>query len=147
MRRLTIVSASGFLAALALAGCTAAALPTEPTPVPPAEARGPDSPLEIIDVYALCKAQTLYQIRPDDPSKVTWGSFGEAISLVRDDGYIGIYIEATNPNAPAGADTDFALECKVGGTIGAPDWMSFGVQTRESDRDVILANLAATDSA
>ena len=147
---------AGLFAALTLAGCTEAASPTGPTPTASATAtpiasatptRGPDSPLEIIDAYALCKAQTLYQISPDDPSKVTWAPFEEAISLLRDDGYIGIYMDATNPNAPAGASTEFAIECKVGGTIGSPDWMSFGVQSRESDRNVILANLAATDSA
>ncbi|POH65235.1 hypothetical protein C3B59_09145 [Cryobacterium zongtaii] len=151
------------LTSLALMGCTPSApaaqqsdgteapkatASPEPTSSPSAEVRGADTPLEPIDAYALCKAQTLSLANPASPSGISWAPFDSAISLVRDDGAIGIYIEATNENRAEGSDgRDIALFCRVGGTIGEPDWLGFGVGSRETDRDYILDILSRTDQA
>ncbi|POH62796.1 hypothetical protein C3B59_11325 [Cryobacterium zongtaii] len=135
------------LASLAVTGCAPSASVTQPTGAS-AAARGADTPLEPIDAFALCKAQTLSQASPASLSGISWAPFENAVTLVRDDGAIGIYIEATNENRAEGSDgRDIALFCRVGGTIGEPDWLGFGVGSRETDRDYILDILSRTDQA
>ena len=151
------------LASLALMGCTPSApaaqqsdgteapkatASPEPTSSPSAAARSADTGLEAIDAYALCKAQTLAIIAPDELSGIAWAPFESATWLLREDGAIGIYIEATNENRAEGSDgRDVALTCKVGGTMGEPDWLDFGVGSREVDQDTIMDILARTDQA
>jgi hypothetical protein len=148
------------LAAVALGGCAApaptaqpvqtAATPTppssaEPAPVPSAPPRGAETNLEAIDAYALCKAQTLAIIAPAELSGISWAPFERSTWLQCDDGAIGMYIEATNENrAPGDEGREVALYCEVGGTLGEPDWLSFGVGSREADQDALLDSLAAT---
>lgn len=151
------------LASLTLAGCASQApvtqppegsegptstAPSAPASTPPVAERGADASLEAIDAYALCKAQTLAIIAPDELSGISWAPFESTTWLLREDGAIGIYIEATNENhAPGSAGRDVALSCKVGGTLGEPDWLDFGVGSRKADQDTILDILARTDQA
>lgn len=148
---------------MALAGCasqtptapqpasgepSASTAPSEPAVEPSAAARGADTNLEAIDAYALCKAQTLAIIAPDELSGISWAPFESTTWLPREDGAIGIYIEATNENNAEGSEgRDVALTCKVGGTLGEPHWLDFGVGSRKADRDTILDILARTDQA
>ncbi|KGJ79264.1 hypothetical protein GY21_05565 [Cryobacterium roopkundense] len=85
-------------------------------------------------VYALCKAQTISYVSKS--YSATWAPFEEAITAVRDDGVIGIYIE-TIDNETA---KEMASVCQIGGTVGSPEWASFGVDSRPSDRDFIVAD-------
>ncbi|TFC93366.1 MULTISPECIES: hypothetical protein [Cryobacterium] len=163
MRRTVLLPALVVLASMALAGCasgtraaqqpasdgpSATAAPEESASAPSVAPRGADTGLESIDAYALCKAQTLAIIAPDALSGISWAPFEDATWLPRGDGAIGIYIEATDETSAQGSDgRDVALTCKVGGTMGEPDWLDFGVGTREADRDTILDILARTDQA
>ncbi|MGO4785220.1 hypothetical protein [Cryobacterium sp. W22_MBD10_FK3] len=160
MKCTVILPTLAVLASLALTGCTPSApmdqqtesgeTPpvTEATTSPSAAARGADTPLEPIDAYALCKAQTLSQASPASLSGISWAPFDSAVSLLREDGAIGIYIEATNENRAEGSDgRDIALFCRVGGTMGEPDWLGFGVGSRETDPDYVLEILSRTDQA
>jgi len=144
---------------MALAGC-ASPVPASQQPVsneppasiapsdPAATPRGAESGTEAIDAYALCKAQTLAIIAPAELAGIFWAPFEDATWLLREDGAIGIYIEATNENkAQGGEGREVALQCKVGGTLGEPVWLDFGVGSREADRDTILDVLARTDQA
>ena len=163
MKRTVMLPALAVFASLALMGCAPWApavqqseggekpTPTAssgPTSAPSAAARGTDTRLEAIDAYALCKAQTLAIIAPEELSGISWAPFESATWLLRDDGAIGIYIEATNENnAPGSEGRDVALTCKVGGTLGEVTWLGFGVGSREADRNAILDYLASTDQA
>lgn len=80
-----------------------------------------------------------------DPANVTYAPFAEAVSVTRDDGYIGIYIEVTdgnNANQP-----ESALECIVRGSAQNPDWYSYGIGSRAESREQIEADLRAEHSA
>jgi hypothetical protein len=101
----------------------------------------PTDPLDPVTVYALCKAQTISYISKS--YNATWAPFEEAITAVRDDGVIGIYIE-TIDNETA---NEMASFCQIGGTIGAPEWASYGVGSRISDRDFIVRTLTAHEQA
>lgn len=136
-------------AVFALAGCT----PTEPTPSPspaPAETtpapsavptappatRDASSPLESIDAYALCRAQTTGYY-PGDFALVDFAPFDEATVLQRDDGLWFAYIEVSDGNRePALVDVG-ASNCIVGGTIGEPEWKRFGSMTRDGAAEII----------
>ena len=162
MKRTVMLPTLAVLASLALMGCApwvpvaqqseSGEKPTptassEPTSSPSATARGVDTRLEAIDAYALCKAQTL-AFFPGDFSRISWGPFESATWLLRDDGAIGIYIEATDENNAVGsAGRDVALTCKVGGTLGEPVWLEFGVRLREADRNTVLDILASTEES
>jgi hypothetical protein len=167
MKRTRTLPVLAVLAAVTLGGCATAAPtvaptaqpaqtadtpspppPAEPAPVPSAPARGADTTLEAIDAYALCKAQTLAIIAPEELSGISWAPFESSTWLQRDDGAFGMYIEATNENRAADDEgREVALYCKVGGTLGEPDWLDFGVGSREPDRDALLDSLAATDQS
>jgi len=101
----------------------------------------PTDPLDPVLVYALCKAQTISYVSKS--YSATWAPFEEAITAVRDDGVIGIYIE-TIDNETA---NEMASVCQIGGTIGSPEWASFGVDSRTSDRDFIVADLTSHEQA
>jgi hypothetical protein len=136
--------AGGLALAALLVGCAAddrpvqtstPAAPVETTPAPsetppPATpvARGSDSPLEAIDAYALCRAQTTGYY--GDPGRLVFASFDDATVLLRDDGDWYVYMEVDDPSA---GDLSEAAgsECIVGGTIGEPEWQSFGSLARE----------------
>ena len=65
--------------------------------------------------------------------------------MIRDDGYVGIYIEVTdgnNANQP-----ESALECVVGGTVESPDWYTYGIGTRMDSREQIEESLRLIHSA
>jgi hypothetical protein len=162
MKRTVMLPMFAVLASLALMGCTPfapAAQQSDGTEAPkgtasleptssPSAARGPDTGLEAIDAYALCKAQTLAIIAPDELSGISWAPYESTTWLLREDGAIGVYIEAINENNAQGSEgRDVALTCKVGGTLGEPDWLDFGVGTREVDQETILDILAQTDQA
>ena len=163
MNRTVMLPTWAVLASLALMGCTTSVpatpqteagetststAPLSPASTPPVAERGADASLEAIDAYALCKAQTLAIIAPDELSGITWAPFESTTWLLREDGAIGIYIEATNENSTQGtAGRDVALSCKVGGTLGEPDWLDFGVGSRKAGQDTILDILAQTDQA
>ncbi|TFC86385.1 hypothetical protein [Cryobacterium sp. TMT4-31] len=163
MKRPVMLPMLAVLTSLALMGCTPSAPAAQqsegteapkataspgPTSAPSAAARSADTGLEAIDTYALCKAQTLAIIAPDELSGISWAPYESTTWLLREDGAIGIYIEAINENKAEGDDgRDVALFCKVGGTIGEPDWLDFGVGSRETDRDNILHVLSTTDQA
>jgi hypothetical protein len=118
--------------------------PSTPASSPTADATVeslPTDPLDLVTVYALCKAQTISYISKS--YNATWAPFEEAITAVRDDGVIGIYIE-TIDNETA---NEMASFCQIGGTIGAPEWASYGVGSRISDRDFIVTTLTAHEQA
>ncbi|KRE22903.1 hypothetical protein [Agromyces sp. Soil535] len=147
------------LAALALAGCTPTPAPTlapETTPAAPAapsatpssppgtatNARGATTPIEAVDAYALCKAQTMVYY-PGDFAKVQFASFESSPVLLRDDGRWFVYIEAHDENREPSLVDASASNCIVGGTIGAPDWLTFGVMSRDVATEVIANYNAA----
>ncbi|WP_146071053.1 hypothetical protein [Cryobacterium sp. Y57] len=49
---------------------------------------------------------------------------------------IGIYIE-TIDNETA---NEMSGVCQIGGTVGAPEWASYGVGSRTSDRDFFVSS-------
>ncbi|MGR0221424.1 hypothetical protein [Agromyces sp. ZXT2-6] len=102
--------------------------PTETAPPATPEARGPGSPLEAVDAYALCRAQTTRFY--GDPGRLEFAPFGEATVLLRDDGDWYVYMEVDDPSAGDLAEVA-GSECIVGGTIGEPDWELFGSIARE----------------
>lgn len=136
-----------FAAMLMLSGCVPANVPpdatesAEPVPVPtvtitPAPAaRTADSPLEPIDAYALCKAQTIGHYE-GDPGLVTFAEFGDAFVAVREDSAYFVYIEASDANREPDLVDVGASNCIVGGTIGTPVWTLFGSMVRVSDAEL-----------
>ena len=156
------------LPALALAGCAspqpaASEAPSSPaveSPSPtsepaPDESPTPDAsapPAGSADItpqvaYDLCKQQIEAggYLAEGDPAKVTYAPFEQAVSVIRDDGYVGIYIEVTdgnNVNQP-----ESALECVVGGTAETPDWYTYGIGTRADSREEIEESLRLVHSA
>ncbi|TFC27293.1 hypothetical protein E3O25_09220 [Cryobacterium sp. TMT1-3] len=133
-------------AALLLTGCVPTTAPpdatesAEPVPVPTItvtpdpSARTADSPLEPIDAYALCKAQTI-GFYVGDPGLVTFADFASSMVVLRDDGKHFVYVEASDGNRePALVDVG-ASNCIVGGVMGAPEWTLFGsmVRVREAE--------------
>ncbi|GAA1061782.1 hypothetical protein [Agromyces bracchium] len=154
-RRRRLGSAGPILAAAAiaaLAGCAPggpvapatseppAATTASPTPtaseMPPASdepiAADADRPLEPIDAYALCRAQT-YAYYPGDFALVEYAPFADATVLLRDDGFWFVYIEVDDGNRTPDLVDSGASNCIVGGTIGEPQWELFGVVTRGQD--------------
>jgi hypothetical protein len=114
---------------------TTPAAPVETTPAvsetPPATpgARGADSPLEPIDAYALCRAQTgrFY----DDPGRTEFAPFEDATVLLRDDGDWFVYMDVEDLTREPELVDAGGSECIVGGTIGEPEWELFGSVSRE----------------
>jgi hypothetical protein len=115
---------------------TITAVPEEPTAVPeqPTAAPDPDSPMTARDVYDECVelALTYYQGEPD---LIEFTPFEDAQVVLRDDGYIYTYIEVIDRNQDEYRSDDTASECIIGGTIGDPDRVLYGVTTRHDDRD------------
>lgn len=130
-----------------LAGCAPGGPVTPPTSEPPAETtpapttemppasdtptgEGVDRPLDAIDAYALCRAQT-YAYYPGDFALLDYARFADATVLQRDDGDWFVYIEVDDGNRTADLVESAGSECIVGGTIGEPEWQSFGTISRE----------------
>lgn len=89
---------------------------------PESETRGDDSPLQAIDAYELCIAQTRDSFtRPDDVQFVT---FDQSQVWDMQNGYWNATIDVVSSD-PADAAVP-SVACIVGGTIGAPVWHSFG---------------------
>lgn len=123
---------------------TPVAAPATPTPSPTAESTPeshPTDPLDLVEVYALCKAQTVGYVSKS--YNASWVPFEEAITAVRDDGVIGVYIETIDIET----GNEMASVCQVGGTLGSPEWASYGVQTRNTDRDAIVSSLTAHEQS
>ncbi|GAA1058475.1 hypothetical protein GCM10017608_26100 [Agromyces luteolus] len=153
-RRVTAGPIMAAAVVLALAGCapggpvapatTEPPAATTPAPSPTASEMPPasdapisadaDRPLEAIDAYALCRAQT-YAYYPGDFALLDHAPFPDATVLLRDDGLWFVYIEVDDGNRPADLVDSSASNCIVGGTIGEPRWELFGVVAR--GRDVI----------
>jgi hypothetical protein len=60
-------------------------------------------------------------------------------AALRDDGVIGIYIE----NVDLETSSEGASVCQVGGTVGAPERVSLGARSRNSDREAIVSSITA----
>lgn len=130
--------------ALAFAGCVpsgpvapSSAPPAETTPASPASsppatpaARNADSPLEPIDAYALCRAQTTGYYEGDF-GLVDFAPFVDATVLERTDGLWFVYIEVDDGNREPALVESAGSQCIVGGTIGEPQWEMFGAISRE----------------
>ena len=147
---ITVALALSVSAALAFAGCaptettpSPSPAPAETTPVPslapttePPAPRDASSPLEAIDAYALCRAQTTGYY-PGDFALVEFAPFVDATVLLRDDGLWFVYIEVSDGNRePALVDVG-ASNCIVGGSLGEPEWAQFGVVTRDLSGELI----------
>jgi hypothetical protein len=146
----TLVAGAIALTAL-LAGCapgepdaTASPSPvpttSEPaeTTAPPTESSPPtgtpsagdtDRPIEAIDAYSLCRAQTSGYY--GDPGTTVFAPFEEATVLLRDDGDWYVYMEVDDPSRGSELAESAGSECIVGGTIAEPAWQVFGTIARE----------------
>ncbi|MBM7505976.1 hypothetical protein ACFPER_02590 [Agromyces aurantiacus] len=155
---LAVAGAGAVVLLLALTGCTpggpapaTSAPPAETTPaattpaataseMPPASdtptGAGGDHPLEAIDAYALCRAQT-YAYYPGDFGLLEYAPFADATVLQRDDGQWFVYIEVDDGNRPADLVDAAGSECILGGTIGEPEWQEFGTVSRDAAEDSI----------
>jgi hypothetical protein len=91
-----------------------------------------DRPLQAIDAYALCRAQT-YAYYPGDFALLEYAPFADASVLLRDDGLWFVYIEVDDGNRPAELVDTGASNCILGGTVAEPQWELFGVVTRGQD--------------
>jgi hypothetical protein len=111
------------------------ATPTAPPTTEPS-ARTSSSTLEAIDAYALCKAQTTGHY-PGDFALVEFAPFESATVLLRDDGLWFVYIEVHDENREPSLVDVAASHCVVGGTIGTPNWQTFGSMTREHSQEFI----------
>jgi len=119
---------------------TPGAAPSTPASGSGADATSAALPTDSLDpvmVYALCKAQTISYVSKG--YYASWVPFEEAITAVRDDGVIGVYIETIDKETA----NEMASFCQIGGTIGSPEWVSYGVGSRISDRDFIVSTLTA----
>ena len=120
---------------------TASASATPPTSAPPTETpgasdRGPASSLEAIDAYALCKAQTTGYY-PGDFAKVHFAPFDAASVLLRDDQSWFVWIDVDDENREPELVDVGASNCVVGGTLGEPEWWTFGTVSRDASADHI----------
>ena len=95
------------------------------TPVPSAD----DRPLEALDAYALCRAQTGGYYA--DPGRTEFAPFEEATVLLRDDGDWYVYMEVDDFAREPALVESAGSECIVGGTLAEPEWQSFGTISRE----------------
>ncbi|MDQ4138316.1 MAG: hypothetical protein M3116_05640, partial [Actinomycetota bacterium] len=126
------------LLAVLLSACTisvqAGPPPVTAEPAPPATAApeepttASDAPMTARDVYDECVelALTYYQ---GDPELIEFTPFEDAQVVTRDDGYIYAYIEVIDRNQDEYRSDDTASECIMGGTIGDPDRVLYGVTT------------------
>ncbi|GGI45963.1 hypothetical protein BCL57_001474 [Agromyces flavus] len=150
----TALTAAGVAAALA--ACSPSDTQNEPTSEPPAttpvettpppESEMPpasdtptgtaDRALDALDAYALCRAQT-YAFYPGDFALLEYAPFTDATVLQRDDGDWFVYIEVDDGNRPADLVESGGSECIVGGTVGEPEWQSFGTISRDVAEDSI----------
>ncbi|TFB74326.1 hypothetical protein E3O06_06960 [Cryobacterium glaciale] len=141
----TRILLAGALCALVLTGCVSTTAPPDATesaaPVPTITitpdptARTADSPLEPIDAYALCKAQTI-GFYPGDPGLVTFADFAGSFVAAREDGAYFVYVEASDGNRDPDLVDVGASNCIVGDTIGAPEWTLFGSMVRVSEAEL-----------
>ncbi|MEI5585094.1 MULTISPECIES: hypothetical protein [unclassified Agromyces] len=103
-----------------------------PESAPPTEspsAGGTDRPIEAIDAYSLCRAQTSGYY--GDPGRTVFAPFEEATVLLRDDGDWYVYMEVDDPSREPALVESAGSECIVGGTVAEPVWQLFGTIARE----------------
>ncbi len=152
MRQRRLVPILPIALSLVLAGCatptpggspspTASSGPPEtPAPQTPAPTvtvtaapveRGPDTPYDLFDAWLSCRDLTTAVY--DDPGRVEFASFDESDVVRRDDDLIYVYIETVDSSS--GEAREVASECILGGTLGDPDQLLFGVTARSTDRD------------
>lgn len=138
---------AGTIAAALLAGCSAGDAEPTAAPSPSVETASPtpaatetappttpaptasDRPLEAIDAYALCRAQTTGYF--DDFGRTEFAPFEEATVLLRDDGDWYVYMDVDDFAREPALVEAAGSECIVGGTIGEPEWELFGTISRE----------------
>lgn len=120
---------------------TSEAPSTTPPTTPAAEApaasdRGPGSPIEAIDAYALCKAQTTGYYGGDF-AKVHFAPFDAASVLQRDDQNWFVWIDVTDENREPELVDAAASNCIVGGSLGEPAWWTFGTVSNDGAEELI----------
>jgi hypothetical protein len=111
----------------------------EPAPAEPIE-RTADTPIDLLDAYALCRAYTWTYFETEtglDLNLIDYASFADSQVVERTDGLVYVYIEVENGNTTSEAQREVAANCILGGTIGEPEIVTIGAQTREpaSQRD------------
>ncbi|BDZ55291.1 hypothetical protein [Agromyces marinus] len=116
------------------APATTTPAPASPTSEAPAASdepapTGADRPLDALDAYALCRAQTT-GFYAGDFALVEYAPYSDASVLLRDDGLWFVYIEVEDGNRSADLVDVAASNCIVGGTVAEPRWELFGVVTR-----------------
>ena len=81
------------------------------------------------NLYDLCfdKVANAGYLAPGDKSNVTFAPEDEAITVTRDDGYIGIYLLISDGNNASSAES--AVSCVAKGPSLDPDWYWYGVET------------------
>ena len=146
--RIPLLASTAVLAVLVLAGCTAPGAETgpesastraplssppatvltpspmpEPTEDPDSSTRSPDSAIQAVDAYDLCKKQTLDSFASPDDAE--WVSFDQSQVWDMQNGYWNATIDLTSTGP--GDESISSVTCIVGGTIGAPVWNSYGV--------------------
>jgi hypothetical protein len=134
MRRFSVLAILGF--SFALMGCSAAAPDTNPSGAP-ATSTSSDAPASepaTIDIteknlYDVCidKVTESGHLASGDESNVTFAPEDDAVTVTRDDGYIGIYLLVTDGNNAFSAES--AISCVAKGPSLDPQWYWYGVET------------------
>jgi hypothetical protein len=112
---------------------TGAAAPSpSPSEVPAAEPRTAVSPLEAVDAYALCKAQTMINHPTAEVAKtLVYASFEDSVVVAGPQGRWFAQIPTVDQSRNVVAHS--YTECVVGGTIGDPEWVVYGEGTEASE--------------
>jgi len=112
---------------------TVAATPSpSPSEAPAAESRTASSPLEAIDAYALCKAQTMINHPTAEVGRtLVYASFEDSVVVAGPDGRWFAQIPTIDQSRDVVADS--YTECVVGGTIGDPEWVVYGEGSEASE--------------
>ena len=113
---------------------------SSPAPTSPA-----NEPISTSTIYDLCIDVSAEFLAPGDPGNVSHAPESEATTLVRDDGYVAIYIEIVDGNNASSAEA--AISCVAGGTVAAPFWYNYGVATRAADATEIDRQLRTVANA
>lgn len=124
-----------FLAVSLLAmSLTACAAPTERPgelhTTPPAASTTPTSGVAEVNeanIYEICVEKIINagQLAKGDRANVSFAPQSEATTLIRDDGYIGVYFEAEDGNNTF--QSAAGIVCIAKGNSTNPDWDRFGV--------------------
>ena len=143
--RATLVSVA--VGVLSLSGCAAGAstpaatvtVTAQPTPAPTATvapdappARTADSTLEAIDAYALCKAQTMVNHPTAEVGRtLVYAPFDESVVASGPDSRW--FVEVPTVDQSREPVTDSFTQCIVGGTIGDPQWTTYGESSESTE--------------